>query len=92
MKESIQIRLPKHDYSESVVRKALYWASEIGEWQLEHDGNDWIITLDSDSEGVTDLHRILNDFILREKLDAKTADLRDDVIRAAMTRLASGGK
>ena len=73
MNESIQIRLPKHDYSESVVRKALYWASEIGEWQMERDGNDWVITLDSDSQGVTDLHRILNDFILREKLDAKTA-------------------
>ena len=87
-----KITLSKSDFSESVIRKALYWATEIGDWELDSGGDDWEVTINADGKGVTKFHRILNDFILRERLDAQTKSLRTDVIKAALTRLASGGK
>lgn len=43
--------------------------------------------LSADSEGIAQFHRVLNDFVLREKLDRKTGKLRDQVIEAALKRI-----
>jgi len=51
-----------------------------------------VISLNTGDDGLADFHRILNDFILREKLDVETKNLRTEIINAALTRLASGAK
>lgn len=86
------IRLPRTEYSEAVVRKSLYWLSEDCEWQLNIDEENWVIILSADNAAISKLHRLLNDFSLREKLDERTGTLRNQVIDAALTRLASNGK
>lgn len=86
------IRLPRTQYSETVVRKSLYWLSEVCDWQLDVDEDAWLVSIPEDNVDISQLHRLLNDFTLREKLDQKTGALRNRVIDAALTRLASDGK
>lgn len=90
MTDKIEINFRKSEYTEAVVRKSLYWASEICDWELRSEKEDWVLILHTDSGGLSNFHRILNDFILREKLDAQTKNLRIDIINAALKRLASG--
>ena len=92
MIDKTKIVLPKADYSETVVRKTLYWMSEVCHWQLDSVDEDWVVYLDAGNDGLGEFHRILNDFILREKLDVETKNLRMEIINAALTRLGSGAK
>jgi His-Xaa-Ser system protein HxsD len=78
-------------YSEQVVRKSLYWLSELSGWELSDDAASWIVNLHSDSaEATTTLHRLLNDFLLRESIDRTTKGLRARVISAALKKLGKG--
>lgn len=82
---TLSIELSKVSYSEMVVRKALYWCSPFGEWTLHFNEQNWVINIGNPSASFeAELHRHLNDFILREKLDKKTAYLRDEIITAAL--------
>ena len=81
------IRLSKVCYSELVVRKALYWWSEHSDWELDFDEESWIITFSTNnniSESKPHFYRILNDFVLREKLDEQTQHLRLKIVKSAL--------
>lgn len=87
-----RVNLPKSLYSEQVVRKSLYWVSEVTRWELSDDDASWIVTLhDASPEATASLYRLLNDFRLREDLDRATKGLRARVIAAALTRLGKDG-
>lgn len=82
------IAVPKSQYSEAVIRKSVYWLSESCAWELADEEDAWVITLHADApEHAATLHRLLNDFRLRESLDAATKGLRAQVIRAALQKL-----
>lgn len=81
----LTVELSKTSYSEMVVRKALYWCSPFGEWTLHSNEQNWIINIGNPAASFeAELHRHLNDFILRENLEKKTAYLRDEIISAAL--------
>lgn len=80
-----EIYLSKNIYSQSVMRNALYWCSPEGNWLLQENDRDWIVQLhDHSSLFETTLHRHLNDFILREKLEDKTRIKKEKIILAAL--------
>lgn len=80
-------RFAKAQVSEPVLRKALYWLSEQTDWQLDDAGEEFQVTLSS-PEAAAELHRLVNDFVLRETLDRKTGQARERVIAAALDRLS----
>lgn len=90
----VMVNLPKVDFSESVVRKALYWMTEEFAWKLDQDRECWIVTVSSSEQNMEicrqTLDRLLNDFLLREKLDAKTKGLREKIVLSALRRLSDG--
>jgi His-Xaa-Ser system protein HxsD len=86
--------LEKSCHSEWVVRNALYWLSAVTRWQLDETDNQWIIRLEEPStDAVFELERLLNDYILREKVMHRTAGLRDaiavSVLEGIQGRLSS---
>ena len=81
----------KANISESVIRKALYWASESIDWQLESSSDHWRISWTGYASDKAQLDRLINDFLLREQLDQRTGDLRRHAIEAALRRLTEGG-
>ena len=84
------IKLKKAGYSEAVVRKALYWLSEVSDWQLQEDELYWLIDISetpNQADVKSELNRLLNDFLLREKLDNKTGNLRDRIVTSALEGL-----
>ena len=83
------VTLPKARYSETLVRKALYWLSERCGATLDEDNEFWYVTLDAD-DCTFELHRLLSDFSLREKHDVATKGMRLAIVRAALKRLAEG--
>jgi len=84
--------LSKTSYSETIVRKALYWLSEYCIWQLEETNEAWKVTLLAEGKELdcyqADYHRLLNDFKLRETLDRNTKHLRSKIIYAALKKIA----
>lgn len=79
----------KEDYSENVLRKALYWCSQYFPWEIEDKGDTWLVTVPEDNEqDIHHLHRFLNDFKLREQIDVETGHLRKKVIEVTLRRLA----
>ncbi|RYY02291.1 MAG: His-Xaa-Ser system protein HxsD [Gammaproteobacteria bacterium] len=81
----LTLRLPQDYYSEVVVRKSLYWCDPDALWTLKAEEDQWVISVKQPAptfEAV--LHKHLNDFLLREKLDAKTRVLRDELISASL--------
>ena len=79
------IKLQQDLYSEPVVRKALYWCSEESGWTLQQQEADWLICVQNPTEFFEELlHKHLNDFLLREKLDVQTRSLREDIIKASL--------
>lgn len=83
------VTLPKARYSETLVRKALYWLSERCAAAMDEDEEFWYITLDAD-DCAFELHRLLSDFLLREKHDVATKGMRLAIVGAALKRLAEG--
>ena len=83
------INLLKARYSENVVRKALYWISEQCGATIKETDEFWLIALDAD-DCAFELQRLLNDFLLREKHDVVTKNMRLAIVSAALKRLAEG--
>ena len=84
--------LAKADYPEDVVRRALYWMSDLADWELSDQDDAWEIQLRPTVDHPVDLkarfHRHLNDFLLRYQLDEKTDHLRERIVVQALKRLA----
>jgi His-Xaa-Ser system protein HxsD len=79
------IKLPKTQYSEIVVRKSLYWIDPNELWTLTAEEEEWAISVKAPSQDFEALlHHHLNDFLLRERLDAKTQTLRHAMISASL--------
>jgi len=88
----MEIRVSKDDYSENIVRKALYWLTEDAEWVYGNNEKEFIITLATQDEKEmpyikAKLHRLLNDFYLRQKIDDATKQLRNKIIEQALTKV-----
>lgn len=75
--------------SEAVIRKALYWASESIDWQLESIPGHWSVSWIGVAADKAQLDRLVNDFLLREKLDRETGTMRRNAIDAALRRLVN---
>jgi His-Xaa-Ser system protein HxsD len=78
----------KDKYDEQLIRRALYWLSAHCEWTLDEDENSWLVHYDGDTELRTVLHRLVNDQILRQKIDRSTANLRERIIRKVFKELS----
>ncbi len=79
------IKLQRAFYSELVVRKALYWCSSESGWTLQLQDDHWLICVKTPTCSFEEiLHKHLNDFLLREKLDKKTRSLREEIIKASL--------
>jgi His-Xaa-Ser system protein HxsD len=78
-------------YSELVLRKALYWLTEHCSWSLDADEVSWYVSF-GDSELANQceqrLDRLLNDFLLRERLDAATKCKRERIVASALDAIA----
>lgn len=90
-----QFHYKKKNYSEEVIRRALYWLSRDCEWLLDDADEDWkieIITDENDDEKQikAELDRLINDYVLREKIDKKTKSMRFKIVHAALSRIANG--
>lgn len=86
--------LDKSRHSEWVVRNTLYWLSAATRWQLDETDTQWIIHLESPSADVSfEFDRLLNDYVLREKIMQRTAGIRDaiavSVLEGIQDRLSS---
>ncbi|SKA68522.1 His-Xaa-Ser system protein HxsD [Pantoea ananatis] len=83
----------KNGCSEWVLRNSLYWMSAVTRWKLDEDDQHWLISFeDWNNEVESEFERQLNDYKLREKLQAHTGQVRtsiiDNVLRSIDTRLA----
>jgi len=82
----------KKDFSETVIRKALYWLSEDATWKVQDNNENFIINftpIKAESENFIEekFHRLLNDFYLREKIDTLSKNLREKIIEQALTKV-----
>jgi len=88
----MQKNISKTMYSEWVIRNSLYWMSAITRWKLDEDGEDWLVSVVHWNDEVEcEFERLLNDYKLREKLQAHTGQIRtsiiDNVLRSIDSRL-----
>lgn len=85
----MKLLFSKKGYSEQVIRKSLYWLSEHAEWGLSECDENWEISiLKGDDAAVAALNRLLNDFLLREKIDNETLGMRKEIVKGALVGLA----
>lgn len=80
-------------HSEWVLRNSLYWMSSFTRWKLDEDDRHWLISFEVWNDEVEfEFERLLNDYKLREKLQAHTGQVRisiiDNVLRSIDSRLA----
>ena len=83
----------KNEYSEWVLRNSLYWMSAASRWKLDEDDEHWLVSFDHWNDEVeSEFERLLNDYKLREKLQAQTGQVRtsiiDNVLRSIDSRLS----
>lgn len=79
--------------SEWVLRNCLYWMSAVTRWKLDEDDEYWLVSFEPwDDKVEVEFERLLNDYKLRERLQAQTGQVRtsiiDNVLRSIDTRLA----
>lgn len=75
-----ELRFPKNSYSDWVMRNSLYWMNSITDWTLDDDNDNWVVRLsNSDFDCKAQLHRHLNDYLLREKIMVRTSTVRDAI-------------
>lgn len=79
--------------SEWVLRNSLYWMSTVTRWKLDEDDQSWFVLFENWNDEVEfEFERLLNDYKLREKLQAHTGQVRtsiiDNVLRSIDSRLA----
>ena len=85
--------ISKNEHSEWVLRNSLYWMSAVSRWKLEEDDQNWFVFFENwNDELEFEFERLLNDYKLREKLQAHTGQVRasiiDNVLRSIDSRLA----
>ena len=90
---SMKKNINKDECSEWVLRNSLYWMSAAARWKLDEDDEHWLVSFeDWNNEVESEFERLLNDYKLREKLQAHTDQVRtsiiDNVLRSIDTRLA----
>ncbi|WP_420912761.1 His-Xaa-Ser system protein HxsD [Chimaeribacter arupi] len=83
----------KNECSEWVLRNSLYWMSAIARWRLDEDDEHWLVSFEHwNNEVESEFERLLNDYKLREKLQAHTGQVRtsiiDNVLRSIDSRLS----
>jgi len=88
----MEISVLKSEFSNIVVRKALYWISESATWSIKDVDEKYIIDIKSievsNSSSIEDeFHRLLNDFYLREQIDKSNKGLRKEIIKQALTKV-----
>ena len=88
----MEISVLKSEFSNTVVRKALYWISESATWSIKDVDEKYIIDIKpievSNSSFIEDeFHRLLNDFYLRERIDKSNKGLRKEIIKQALTKV-----
>lgn len=86
-------KLSKTLDSEWVIRNSLYWISAVARWKLEENEQHWLVSFETWNDEIEfEFERLLNDYKLREKLQAHTGQVRasiiDNVLRSIDTRLA----
>jgi len=89
----MQKNISKTMYSEWVIRNSLYWMSALTRWKLDEDDKHWLVSFEDWNDEVEfEFERLLNDYKLREKLQAHTVQVRtsiiDNVLRSIDSRLA----
>ncbi|WP_323169733.1 His-Xaa-Ser system protein HxsD [Pantoea agglomerans] len=89
----MQKNISKTMHSEWVLRNSLYWMSAVSRWKLEEDYQNWFVFFENwNDELEFEFERLLNDYKLREKLQAHTGQVRasiiDNVLRSIDSRLA----
>jgi His-Xaa-Ser system protein HxsD len=84
---TVDIVFSKQTHSELVIRKSLYWLSSSTSWELNETKDEWTVTLpvsDHVDQNYRELHRLVNDHILREKISYQTQDVRKRIISKAL--------
>ncbi|ORM52589.1 His-Xaa-Ser system protein HxsD [Pantoea brenneri] len=76
-----------------VLRNSLYWMSAVSRWKLDEDEEHWLVSFVHWNDEVEfEFERLLNDYKLREKLQAHTGQVRasiiDNVLRSIDSRLS----
>ena len=70
----------KKNYSEWVIRNSLYWFSNHSKWSLEESVESWSVSIQEDEESaIQELDRLINDYLLREKIMKKTEGVREKI-------------
>lgn len=69
------------------MRKALYWLSKESAWTLRESDTQFIVTIEN-KKAAQELHALVNDFQLRERLDDITGNARLLAVNAALERIA----
>lgn len=87
------LNLHKSNNSEWVIRSSLYWMSAVSRWKLDEDEEHWLVSFDHWNDEIEfEFERLLNDYKLREKLQAHTGQVRtsiiDNVLRSIDSRLS----
>lgn len=78
-------KFSKSKLSEWVIRNALYWLSGTSEWSLEESDKEWIVVLEDDRHSTEfQLSRLINDYILRERMMLKTEGARSAIAEAVI--------
>lgn len=79
------LNFSKLKLSEWVIRNALYWLSSVSEWSLEESDEEWIVVLMDDGHSAEcQLSRLINDYILRERIMLKTEGARVAIAKAVI--------
>lgn len=89
----MQKNILKTIYSEWVLRNSLYWMSALTRWKLDEDDKHWLVSFEDWNDEVEfEFERLMNDYKLRENLQAHTGQVRtsiiDNVLRSIDSRLA----
>ncbi|MBA4822945.1 His-Xaa-Ser system protein HxsD [Pantoea ananatis] len=89
----MQKNISKTMHSEWVLRNSLYWMSSVTRWKLDEDDKHWLVSFEDWNDEIEfEFERLLNDYKLREKVQAHTSQVRtsiiDNVLRSIDSRLS----
>ncbi|WP_397323652.1 His-Xaa-Ser system protein HxsD [Pantoea agglomerans] len=78
----------KSNNSEWVIRNSLYWMSAVSRWKLDEDDEHWLVSFEDWNDEVEfEFERLLNDYKLREKLQAHTGQVRTSIINNVLSSI-----
>ena len=76
--------------SEWALRHSLYWMSAITHWKLDEDDQSWFVSFEHlNNEVEFEFERLLNDYKLRDKLQAQTGQVRTSIIDNVLSSIDS---